>query len=450
VQARDQDRVAPPPGPPVGDGTDVAVADACPGLLDLHQARDGLVARIRLPGGYVSAARLRSLAALASRFGDGQVDLTARGNVQLRGVQPGAAAGLGQRAAAAGFLPSPAHDRARNIVASPLAGLAGHPDLRGLVRSLDRAIRADPALAALPGRFLFSVDDGTGRAALGACDVGLRWQPGGVELIVAGRRTGVSGPAARQIRLAIAAARAFLDQRLTAGDVVDQRPTAGGPLDQRAAAARAVSPGVAGPRSTRVARLPDGGTAVAAAVGGVLGERVADTTGRLALGPVSGTGPAGPAVVVAAPLGRLTAAQVRLIAGMVGPAGTVRLSPAGRIVLPLAEPAPTALARLAGAGLLARDDHPLAAVTACAGLGCASALADVRALATAVPGLAAVHWAGCGRGCGRPADATAVVATPAGQFTLDDGTPVLAGPTGQFRLGDAPGGRALAVAGRPA
>jgi precorrin-3B synthase len=429
VQAGDQARVAPSPGRPSGGGANTAAADACPGILDLHEARDGLVARIRLPGGYVSPARLRSLAALASRFGDGRVDLTARGNVQLRGIQAQAASDLGQRAAGAGLLPSPAHDRARNIVASPLAGLAGqaeqagqtgqagHTDLRGLIRSLDRAIRSDPGLAALPGRFLFSLDDGTGRAALGACDVGLRWQPDGVELVVAGRRTGVLGPATQQIRLAVAAARAFVDQRAAA----------------------------AGPAPTRVARLPDRGAAVAAAVGGVLGEPGTDTTGRLGLGPVPGTGPADSAAVVAAPLGRLTAAQVRLVAGMVGPAGTVRLTAAGRIVVPLAEPAQPALARLAGAGLLVRDDHPLAQVTACAGLGCASALADVRALATRVPGLAAAHWAGCDRGCGRPADATAVIATPTGQFTLDDGTPVLATPTGQFRLGDV-----LAMAASPA
>jgi precorrin-3B synthase len=423
VHARDQDRVSPPPAEPSA-GADAAASDACPGILDLHEARDGLVARFRLPGGYVSAARLRSLAALASRFGDGRVDLTARGNVQLRGIRAGAAPGLGQRAAAAGFLPSPAHDRARNIVASPFAGLAGHPDLRGLVQSLDRAIRADSGLAALPGRFLFSLDDGTGRAGLGACDVGLRWQPGGAELIVAGRRTGRFGPAAQQIRLAVAAARAFLDQR-TAG----------------------------WPHTNRVARLPDGGAAVAAAVGGKLGERVADTTGRLALGPVPEAGPAEPAAVAAAPLGRLTATQVRLIAGLVRPGGAVRFTAAGRIVLPLAERTEAALARLSGAGLLVRDDHLLAAVTACAGMSCASSLANVRALATRVPGLAAVHWAGCHRDCGRPADATAVIATPAGLFTQDDGTPVLAGPGGQFRLGDAPGragGRALAEAARPA
>ena len=368
----------------------MTTADACPGILDLHQARDGLVARIRLPGGYAGVTRLRSLAALAERFGDGQVDLTARGNVQVRGIQPGTAGSMAGRAATAGFLPSPAHDRARNITASPLAGLAGHPALRGPVHSLDRAIRADPGLAALPGRFLFSLDDGTGRAGLGACDVGLRLEKGGeagreqAELIVAGRRTGLRGPAAQGIRLAIAAARAFIDQRL---------------------------------ENARMARLADGGAGVAAAAGGALGDAVTDTADRLALGPVPDSDPL---AVIAAPLGRLTASQVRLIAGLLRPGEVARLTAAARIVLPLAQPADAALQRLGGAGLLVSDGHELSAVTACAGMTCASSLADVRAVAGRVPGLAAVHWAGCDRRCGLPADATAVVATSDGRFEFGD------------------------------
>jgi precorrin-3B synthase len=369
-------------------GEGVAAADACPGILDLHQARDGLVTRIRLPGGYASAARLRSLAALAGRFGDGRIDLTARGNVQLRGIRAETADDLARRAAAAGLLPSPAHDRARNITASPLAGLAGHRDLRGAVRALDRVILADPALATLPGRFLFSLDDGSGRAGLGRCDVGLRFEPGGAELVVAGRRTGRRGPAAEMVALAAAAARAFL-------------------------ARRANAPGL-----TRVRRLPDGGAAVAAAADGTLGEPVPDTETRLSLGPLTD---AAPAVVVAAPLGRLTARQLRLIAGLVRPGDIIRLSAAGRIVLPLAGAAAAALTRLAAAGLLTGDDQPLASVTACAGMTCARSLADVRAAAAPVPGLDAVHWAGCDRRCGLPADAAAVVATSSGHYELADG-----------------------------
>jgi precorrin-3B synthase len=124
---------------------------------------------------------------------------------------------------------------------------------------------------------------------------------------------------------------------------------------------------------------------------------------------------------VAAPLARLTVPQLKLIAALVRPGEVARLAAAGRIVLPLTGPAGAVLPRLAGAGLLVADDHPLSGVTACSGTACASSLADVRSLAAPVPGLAAVHWAGCSRRCGLPADATAVVASSASQFTVADG-----------------------------
>jgi precorrin-3B synthase len=363
----------------------VTSIDACPGILELHEARDGQVARVRLPGGYLGAAGLRALAGLARRFGDGRLDLTSRGNVQLRGVRAADASDLSRHAAAAGLLPSAAHDRARNIVASPLAGLAGRPQLRPLVDALDRGLLADPALAALPGRFLFSVDDGGGHASIGTCDVGVRRHGGRFDLVVAGRETGVRGPNGMAPALALAAARAFIDQRRACPDVV------------------------------RVAGLPDSGAAVAAGVGGHLGEPAADTTARLPLGPLPGVA----AIVVAAPLGRLDAAHLDLLAALLPPGEVARLATAGRVVLPLAGLAEAARSRLARAGLLAADDHPLAAVTACSGTACPRSLADVRTLATRV-GDQPVHWAGCGRRCGLPADAVPVVATAADQFLVGD------------------------------
>jgi precorrin-3B synthase len=390
------------------------------------------------------------------------VDVTARGNVQIRGVAAGDAAALARQAAAAGLLPSPAHDRARNITASPLAGLAGHPELRKLVQALDRALRADPALAALTGRFLFCLDDGTGRAGLAGCDVGLRWHPRGTELVLAGRQTGLRGPAPGAIAQAIAAARAFLEQRETA------LATTG-----------------------RMTGLPDGGAAVAAAVGGVLGDRVTDITSRLPLGLVAGTVVAGtvvagtvvagtvvagtavagtvvagagladnaPVAVVGAPLARLTAPQLRLLGRMLRPGEAARLAAAGRVVLPLAESGPGALTRLAAAGLLVSSDHALSSVTACSGMSCARSLADVRSLASRVPGLGAVHWAGCSRRCGLPADATAVVAISADQFAVGDATgPGITGPdttgpetTGPETTGpETTGPRILTIAAGPA
>jgi precorrin-3B synthase len=148
--------------------------DACPGVFATHDAADGALARVRLPGGRVTAAQLDVLAGCAEDLGDGSVHLTSRGNVQLRGLsrETGEVAG---RLSDAGLLPAPSHERVRNFLASPLSGLSGGlVDVRSLVADLDAAVCAEPELAGLPGRFLFALDDGRGDVA--AEDADLCWQ----------------------------------------------------------------------------------------------------------------------------------------------------------------------------------------------------------------------------------------------------------------------------------
>ncbi|NEC21566.1 cobalamin biosynthesis protein CobG, partial [Streptomyces parvus] len=61
------------------------------------------------------------------------------------------------------------HERARNIVASPLAGLDGSPAVSGWLAELDGLVCGSAAAASLSGRFLFALDDGRGDVdALGA------------------------------------------------------------------------------------------------------------------------------------------------------------------------------------------------------------------------------------------------------------------------------------------
>ena len=60
--------------------------DACPGALQVHQAADGALVRIRLPGGMITAAQLAALARVARRFGSPALELTSRGNVQIRAI----------------------------------------------------------------------------------------------------------------------------------------------------------------------------------------------------------------------------------------------------------------------------------------------------------------------------------------------------------------------------
>jgi precorrin-3B synthase len=134
--------------------------DRCPGVLRPWVAEDGALLRVRLAGGRLHRQQLAGLAALAEEYGDGRLHLTVRANLQLRGVALPVPDRLVDRIEALGLLPSRTHERVRNVIASPLTGrVGGVADLRPVVTALDEAIRADPALADLPARFLFCLDD---------------------------------------------------------------------------------------------------------------------------------------------------------------------------------------------------------------------------------------------------------------------------------------------------
>ncbi|MBM7090520.1 cobalamin biosynthesis protein CobG, partial [Streptomyces sp. S12] len=162
--------------------------DACPGALRLHAADDGALARVRIPGGVLTVRQATSLGDAARRLGDGELHLTSRGNVQLRGLRPACGAELAGLLEPAGLLPSPAHERVRNVVASPLSGLDGHGvrDVRPWLTALDAALCASTAAVTLSGRFLFALDDGRGDVAALGADVTVRATAGGAALLTLG------------------------------------------------------------------------------------------------------------------------------------------------------------------------------------------------------------------------------------------------------------------------
>lgn len=333
-------------------------ADACPGVLSMHEAADGPLARVRVPGGLLSRPQWAALADAARRFGDGHLELTSRANVQLRSVAD--AAGLEWTLDAAGLLPSRSHERVRNILGSPL----GDPDT---VRELDAALCATAELTDLPGRFLFAVDDGSGDVAALGADVTL---VAGGDLLLAGRSTGLPP----EVPSALAAAAAFL----------------------------AVRDG-----QWRMHELGERVADVAAAVGGRLGARASFPHRRMPVGAMPGG-----AVGALVPLGRIDATQAEAIAPT-----AARITPWRGLVF-----RESSLSTVDELGLITERDHPLAGVTSCAGKPhCAKALRDVRADAVNLlaPG-SPVHWSGCSRHCGRPASALLVEAT--GQGYLVDGT----------------------------
>ncbi len=151
--------------------------DRCPGVLRPWPADDGALVRIRVPGGRLPTSSLLALAAVAEEYGDARVHVTGRANLQVRGLPLSDGAlpeGVLTAIEATGLLPSRAHDLARNVLTSPLTGLVGgRADLRPVTAALDARLLAEPALAGLPGRFLFTLDDGRGDLADRHRDLGL-------------------------------------------------------------------------------------------------------------------------------------------------------------------------------------------------------------------------------------------------------------------------------------
>src|SRR3984885_7927990 len=59
----------------------------CPGALRPMQSGDGLIVRVRPKSGMFDLAAFVALTEAAARFGNGQIDLTRRANLQIRGVR---------------------------------------------------------------------------------------------------------------------------------------------------------------------------------------------------------------------------------------------------------------------------------------------------------------------------------------------------------------------------
>jgi precorrin-3B synthase len=379
-----------------------ADADACPGALRLHAAADGPLARIRIPGGSLTGAQLALLGDLAARWGDGHLELTSRANLQLRALTRANTTDLAARLSAAGLLPSLSHELVRNIAAPPLAG----PSLRALVQDLDRAICADAALAALPGRFLFAIGTVPLAADLAAIPAGQDFA-----ILFAGHDCGLRVPPAAVIPALLAAAHAFLDARPAAPTPVwrlAELPTGPTPLATRTAAAL----GISTPHPT----TPPADSADQKPLIGV----VPQGDGLVAVGAL-------------VPLGRLTADHIEHLSR----AERLVLTAGRGVLVPDLSPQDAAswLTTLREAGLPIEPESRWSGVTACAGRpGCPKSLADVRTAADAttrfVPGLP-VHWIGCARGCGSPAvPHVRVEATPEGWKVTRPDDPVTAAPDG--------------------
>jgi len=359
-------------------------------VFSAHPAADGHLARIRLPGGLITPNQMKSLVGVSDDYGDGHLELTSRGNIQLRGI--GDVDGAGERILEAGLIPSPSHERVRNLQLSALTGRRGGlVDARPILEEFDAALQSDPTLAKLPARILFGFDDGRGDILAQGPDIGvLALDDRAFDVLIGGKSTGRRVSADGAADLMIDLAHAFLADRTDEWRVQD---VADHPAIDEVLATL--------PETGEYSRSEPTSTPQ-------VGWLAQDTDDLVALGSVVAHGR------IPARLGEFLAAVER----------DIYLTPRKEIlIVDLSEGmADTVLRVLAPMGLIFDENSPWTRVTDCTGSpGCDKSHADVRGDLELhlTSGDAAVddreHWVGCERGCGSPQENhLRVEATPTG------------------------------------
>ncbi|MFK7834694.1 MAG: precorrin-3B synthase [Sulfitobacter sp.] len=324
----------------------------CPGALRPMASGDGLVVRIRPFGGCLSPEQVAGIAELSKAFGNGVIDLSARANVQLRGVSAETHAPLLEGLRALNLLDASEDiERRRNIVVTPFwtEGDATHSISRRLTEAL-----CEPGAPDLPHKFGFAVDTGLEPVLQTAsADIRLERAADGMLLVVAdGMDTGKPVTELQCVEEALRLARWFMKNR----------------TDQN-----------------RMARLIPGQTLIDFDTPRQLHHQIA----------VPGNTPQGTLAGFA--FGQLSADTFHQLA-MLGP---LRITPWRMVLVEGAKSIPDI------DGVITTPDNPLLRITACTGApACSQALGPTRTLART---LAAhlkptqhLHISGCAKGCAHP------------------------------------------------
>lgn len=358
----------------------------CPSLFEPMASGDGLLARVKPPLGRLSGGAARALAAASRRWGNGQLDLTNRAALQVRGLSeaslpPFQAAMLAADLAHA----DPAVERRRNLVISPLASPAG----LALAMELELWFADDPALAALPSKFGFAVEAPGG-------DIGVEPDPQGWRIRLDG--CGTEGLTTAPLAAVQAITHRFL---ALAGESAE-------PPRRMAGLVRRHAPeGFFAGTDARLIEAKAPSSRPPSRAGGL------GSAGVFALG---------------LPFGAFTAEGLGRAADLADQFadGGLRTSPWRALVLTgVADEVALATAAQA-AGFVADPHDPRLSVIACTGApACSSAHAPTRADAAFIaarrpPGL--VHLSGCAKGCAHPALAAfTLVAATDGYGLVRDG-----------------------------
>jgi len=365
----------------------------CPGALRPMMSGDGLVVRVRPRGGRLTQDQARGIADLSMRFGNGLIDLSARANVQLRGVTPDSHGPLIAGLRALGLIDASTKAEARrNVVVTPF--WLPEDGTAGIVSSLTDALVA-AAAPQTPGKFGYAVDCGPKPALRDtSADIRIeRDEKGGLIVRADGAFCGAQVTADTAAETALTLARWFL--------------SSGGAPDGRGRMAAHLARG---------ARLPDAFTRAKAQVNSIPA-------------PAPGLLPQG--MLVGFEFGQMQAKTLSVLAE----SGPLRITPWRMILIEDAVTIPEI------SGLITHTDDPRRRVIACTGApGCPQALAPTRPLARQlaplVPSGQSLHISGCAKGCAHPGPSPfTLVGRTGGLFDLIRGGTATDPP---FRTGLAP------------
>ena len=373
----------------------------CPTLHRPMTTGDGLLVRLQLRGARLTAAQARAIAAAALACGNGLIDLSGRGNLQIRGVRPTTHPSLVTMLGAAGI---DDQSSATRCLVSPLTGVDPTEilDAGRLADEIDAALATAAVAPSIPAKLAIVVDGGG--LPLDDVDADIRF------VAIDRSRVGVAiaGPSC-DLRIGSCSSLKVPSVALSiVSEFCRERGASNSAQSIRYLSSRSRQ------RVAECVRLP---------ISPPPRPRVASAR----IGPIS-VGSGRFAVGLGATFGRLDAGLLDRLAAWSEEFGgsELRLSPWRSIFIPdVAEPdVRLLLAAAAEADLIVDENDPRRAIVACPGApACARASvsthADAARLVTEVPRLldgATVHFSGCAKGCARRAAADLTLVGKDGRY----------------------------------
>lgn len=134
----------------------------CPSLFNATTAQDGILSRIRLPAGLITSTQCEALLQVVNQFGNGEIQITNRANLQIRTSQALPEEVLLDFQDYGLASSTQSTDGLRNMMASPSAGIDAHAKINTipLFKAWNFYLLQHPELAILSNKFSICFDGG--------------------------------------------------------------------------------------------------------------------------------------------------------------------------------------------------------------------------------------------------------------------------------------------------